>query len=338
MTNLIVPPSVVMPMPPSALLSAHNLTYTPPRETPLTFFFSLKDLLVRSERRCGMLEEEIISTLRARFRADTPAAQQVDLGDFSPVTPVTNEPYQGCDQPFDRLYPSTEIVDEIKSEIIDQGSDDQVIFAVYLNNSDDPLPDQAARSFEQIFNDLYALPNTRLFLIIIAGNGLSNTPFSSLSLPEVTEQRIPWRAREVTPFDEQMEALSEGLFPFHTVLFSSGMTPIPIPTPRSSDPQEFKICALTPNALQYVSIEGEGTFNAVRTGPQQSYPWGMITPPELYINLLDQKRVTNYDLIKETVILRYEICEAYCDFPFITQSGISYASWSAQTICQREVD
>ena len=56
--RVIVPPSVLEPLPPSAILKPMDLTYVPPRDTPLTIFFSLNDLLVRSNQRCLRLQSE----------------------------------------------------------------------------------------------------------------------------------------------------------------------------------------------------------------------------------------------------------------------------------------
>ena len=337
-TRLINAPVALAPFPPSALLRAGDLMYSPPKQLPLTFFFSLNDLLVRSTRRCALLESELKTALRAEFRAETPSSLRVDLGDFYPIAPVSGEPYRGCDQPFDRLYPATEIIDEIKSEILRRGSNDQVIFALYTNNSDDPLPDQATRQLEQLLRELSSLSETRLFLVIVAGRGVNRSAFSSIDLELISSIFLPWRARETTPFDEQMEAISEGLFPFHTVLFEPGTTPIPLTSPPRSDPQEFKLCALTPDSLLRVEVEGEGVYPAARTGPQQSYPWGGIREPEVFVDLLDQERVSNDELIKERVSVRYEACEAFCDFPFLTPWDVSYPRWSDVTICHREVE
>lgn len=337
-TRVLTPPSALAPMPPSAVLRSGDLAYLPPRQIPLTFFFTLNDLLVRSTRRCALLESELKTALRSKFKSETPSALRVDLGDFYPIAPVSGEEYRSCDQPFDRLYPATEMIDQIKSEILNRGMNDHAIFALYTNNSDDPLPDQTSRQLEQLINELSGLPETRLFLMIVAGQGLNDTPFSSLHLIESADFYLPWRARETTPFDEQMKAISKGIFPFHTVLFQPGTTPIQLPPPSRSDPLEFKVCALTPDNLLRVQIEGVGSLPGRRTGPQQSYPWGQISEPELIVDLLKQERVTDSELIEERVSVRYEVCEGFCEFPFMTPWGASYPKWSEVTICQREVE
>jgi hypothetical protein len=334
-TRIITAPTVLEPLPPSAVLKPMNLTYTPSRHIPLTFFVSLNDLLVRNTRRCAQLQGEIVDTLRGLFESKTPASQRVDLGDWFPLTPVTAESYTDCAQPFDRVYPSTQILDDIKREILDRGSDDQVVFAVYTNNNDDPLPDQVKRGFETLLRELFALPNTRIFMIMITGDVLS-TSMVSLPTQAVIEYELPWRAREITPFDEQMQSIAETIFPFHTVDFTAGVTPISLNEPRTASPLEFKICALTPNLPLNVTVEGEGTFSGERFGVIKSYPWGMGAPPKLFMNLLEQKRVTQYELIEEKVVLRYEICEFFCNFPFVNQAGDEFPKWSEEVTCQRE--
>ena len=225
----------------------------------------------------------------------------------------------------------------IKQEILLRGSNDQVVVGIYSNNSDEPMPEQVKRDLEQIMNELFSIANTRVFLIVVAGSGVSE---AMLNLPNQAEFEhfIPWRAREVTPFDEQMEALALPIFPFYTVEFISGITEIPLVEIAGVNPQEFKICALTPNQLISVVVEGEGTFSAQRLGTQKSYPWGSSYPPALLMRLLEQQRVSQEELIEEQVILRYEICERFCDFPFTNQEDEAFPNWSAEIRCQSQDD
>ena len=334
-TSVISSVSVIEPLPPSALLKATNLIYSPPISNPLTFFFSLNDLLVRSSRRCSILEEEIVEPVRRYFKNLTPSDKQIDLGNWYPLTPIGRMNDTSCEQAFDRIYPRLEIVDEIKQEILVRGSNDQVVVGIYSNNSDETLPDQVQADLEDIISELFNLPNTRVFLIVVAGSGLGD---AMLNLPNQAgyEYFIPWRAREVTPFDEQMEAIAEPLFPFYTVEFISGMTEIPLSEPTGLNPLEFKICALTPNTLIGVAVEGEGTFASQRQGTQKSYPWGISRPPALLMRLLEQQRVSHNELIEEQVVLRYEICERFCDFPFINQEDEIFPNWSAEIRCQSQ--
>ena len=334
-TSVISPVTVVEPLPPSAILKPMEMSYSPPLSNPLTFFFSLNDLLIRSNRRCAQLQTEIVDTVRGYFKSRTPTDKQVDLGDWYPVTPIGRMNDESCEHAFDRVYPVTELIDSIKQEILLRGSNDQVIIGIYSNNSDEPVPDQVKRDLEQMMSELFALPNTRPFLIVVADSGLND---SMVTLPAEAQYEfiIPWRAREITPFDEQMDALAEPLFPFYTVEFISGMTEIPLKDPPGVSPLEFKICALTPNQLISVVVEGEGTFAAQRMGMQKSYPWGMSQAPALLMRLLEQKRVSEDELIEEEVVLRYEICERFCDFPFTNQENEIFPSWSAEIRCQSQ--
>lgn len=326
---------VVVPMPPSAVLYPLDDAYSPPEQTPLTLFLSLSDLLIRSKQRCALLQREIIQTLREEFQDRVPRGRRLDLGDWFPTTPLDEVSYEDCDQPFDRIYPTSQITDLIKEAILEDGQDDTVVFLLYLNNSDEALPDQTASTMEQLLTELFALPDTRIELLFITGTGLLR---SAVNYPSSARgQTIPWQAREVTPFDDLMEEIGALYFPYRTALFYSGMTTIPVPNPpRGVDPDRFKICALSPDTLISVITEGAGTFSVGQRSGIYSYPWGGPTSPELMIDLFEQFRIPKFEYYRERVLMKYELCSQFCDFPFRAKSGIDYLDWSAERRCQRE--
>ena len=326
---------VTTPFPPSALLVSLDDRYEPPEQIPLTLFFSLSDLLVRSQQRCDLLQNEIIQPLRDQWIDRIPSDRRVDLGDWFPIDPQTQDQLEECDQPFDRLYPTSSLIDQIKREILADGQDDTVIVALYINNHDEALPDQAAQSFQQLMTELYRLPDTHIELVLVTGEGLS---LSAIQYPSAARsQTIPWLAREVTPFKDLMEELGELLFPYRTVLFFSGVTPLPLPDPPPGvAPDRFKICALSPDTLLNVVTDGAGTFSRGDVSGIYSYPWGGPLPPYLLIDLAEQLRVPDFEFYRQSVLARYELCRAFCDFPFRAKNGTDYLDWSIERRCQRE--
>lgn len=316
------PAVVTTPLPPSALLTAREERYRAPTLTPPAFFISLSDLLVRSERRCAQLKSEILTALREGF-SRFPSATREDLGDFTPVTPVGDEPLLGCAQEANRQYPLVELLERVKGAVNPLAPEGVSLIIVYINNSDEPLSPELSVQLDQLFDELTALEHLKVYGIKVSGEGTPDGYWRHF---------IPWRALEVSSFEDQLLNLGERVFPFRTLDFVSGETSISLPAPRAeASPLSFKLCELTPERFLKFEIDGEVAPFVER---DQVTPWGAGANPLLYVDLPPQDRVDDDDYREERVSAVYEVCVRFCDYPFRSQSGVDFSSWLAEQSCQ----
>lgn len=316
------PTEVTAPLPPSARLAHRGLQYQPTTLTPPAYLVTLTDLRVRSDYRCQLLKNELLTSLRTGFRR-FPSATRVDLGDYQPVTPIEEEPLSGCNQDPDRRYPFVQMLENIKLAVNPLAPEPISLIVAYLNNSDDPLPAHLEVELSQFFSELEQLSHVMVFGMAITGTVYPSGPWRHF---------IPWRATEVSSFEEQIKTLTKQIFPFRTMDFIPAETSISLPSPLvDASPLSFRLCSLSPDQFLWVDSSASDQLYMDRYG---LYEWGTDRDPELYVDLPIQDRVQDRDYYKQRVSVDYEVCTRFCDYPFRTQSGSDYLSWATVTICQ----
>ena len=316
------PVEVVAPLPPSALLKHRGYKFLAPLLTPPAFFITLTDMQIRSEIRCGLLKAEILTSLRTGF-SRFPRGSREDLGDYLPIEPVGAAPLSGCEQRGDRRYPIIELLERIKGAVNPLAPEPVSLVIAYLNNSQDPLSDHLALGLELLFSELAQISHLKVFGIKVTGE---------VSPPGPWRHWIPWRALEISSFEEQIKNLTKQIFPFRTMDFISGETPISLPSPAvSSSPLSFKLCELSPDRFMWIDSDASPDPIESRDEP---LPWGEGRDPALYVELEEQDRVQDKDYYEQPVSIEYEVCTRFCDYPFRAQSGADYSSWAQVNACQ----
>lgn len=316
------PTEVLAPLPPSASLKHRGLKYKPQTLTPPAYLITLTDLRVRSAYRCRLLKDELISSLKEGFKR-FPSATRVNLDDYRPVTPVGAEALSGCDQDRDRRYPIVQMLDEIKTAVTPVAPEPISLIIGYFNNSEDPLPPHLDDELNSLFTELEQLTHVKVFGVAVTGDVYPPGPWRHF---------IPWRATEVSSFEEQLKTLTKQIFPFRTMDFISGETPISLRSPLvDSSPLSFKLCALSPESFMWVDTVASPEPYTDRDG---LYEWGSGRDPELYLELPEQDRVQERDYYEQSVTVDYEVCTRFCDYPFRAQSGADYLSWAQVNVCQ----
>ncbi len=313
-----------VPFSPSAELAWEVQNYEPPITTHPTLYAFLFDLQITNEQRCEAIKKTIVSSVKSSFNKtlEKRPGTATFIGTYTPISADTGEPSSGCTQRTRQDYPVAEIIDDMKlvaSSFAPQRA--RVVF-IYLNNMNLP---PGGRGLEQIFeldNLFQYTPQLVPYYWAIS----TNVWLQSIDWDATTG----WSPIEEKSFIDSLKNFAKPRIPFRTMEHQFD-TPIPIYKPAGvTNPQFFKICDSTPH------ISGVLLPKDLFPRKLSTFTWPTVDNASYLVDFGIQELVEYEDYRRQKSRIILETCQAFCDGPFRTQSGIDFDNWrQATTTCQR---
>ncbi len=279
-----------------------------------TMIAFIADLQVVNESRCERIISEITSTI-ADALSQRPAPHHV-LGTFRPLD-QEGQQENGCSQNPHSTLPIQQIQAAIdqRAEIWDQ---DTTVVLVYLNNVELAPPNNHLQDLGNLAFYVEDRPDTELFTWLIASN--------TIRALYIGDEGVPWAPLEDDNFLPALESVVHFHFPLRTT-DGEGMMPLTIPPPNAApDPEYVRFCSHSPTIEAMV---GPGYFQFFY---RETWAWRRDIGITATIPRQDFVSFTTYR--RESVLYVYEVCDAYCEAPFIAANGERYESWLDAERCQ----
>ena len=271
--------------------------------------------LGRCERIADTIEETILSELATR------PGSHYHLGVFRPIN-TDGEEDSGCDQVASSQYPLAAIAAEARQQSA-MLNEPATLLLVYLNNVN-LAPSERKLEELIVFLDLVEGHEEHPLFAWSIGSNLINGLFP-------WHLTTPWAPLEDENFIPALESAVSYYLPLRSEDIDRD-TPLALPAPNAADsPQHFRICTIFPS-IQGIRLppDPHQTFYFTDT-----WLWPEEGEPELFFNV-EPQRFMPYEDYRQTFISGvYEVCDAFCDHPFVGPNDRRYPSWlGAEGVCQ----
>lgn len=310
---------VAAPLIAGPVLFAEEVAKTVPDKKHPTLIAFLVDLQVVNQGRCDRIINTIEETVVARLSSR--GYPHRNLGVFRPIG-ADNREDSGCEQIGQSHYPFDEIEEEARRQAA-SFQEDPALVLVYLNNVELPPSESKLEAMEHYFQSSQMEQDFHLFTWAIASNVINSIfPW---------DNSTPWAPLE----DENFLPFLENIVAYHFPLRSTDMgwdTPLVLPpSNRADSPEHFRLCSVSP-ALHRIRLPPGWPFSGPAVG---DWPWPQEGDPELFLRIGAQDFVPYQDYRRDRISVVYEICDDFCDNPFVGPDGRSYHSWlNAFGVCQ----
>jgi hypothetical protein len=285
--------------------------YQPAAEQAPVLLQLILDLAIADPTRCQQVETTLLSTMRA---ACNTAAAGGTFHEFSLIDLAPN-----CQRTDSRGFDPVGLADGIKQYVrqnVTQVHNRVVLF--YANNLASPVPSQLNDELTQLPMDFMGDPRVSTYFWSMTTPGATmNVPYD---LPGV------WTAIEDPTFTTSIQMAAAANLPFMTQLHDdNAMIELLDPSMVSQWQGGFlKICTATP--MVQLAAGGQPVMtNDVGIDP--------ATPPGFLVTLQPKITVPHSTFASDDVIVRWEVCQRWCDHPFTSDTGIAGSSWRSSTEC-----
>ncbi len=300
------------------MLYADEVDVKIPETKHPTLVAFLVDLEIVSSERCNRAVDAIRDTIFDEL--DERDTLYRDLGIYRPGE-INGPEFSGCAQDSNARYPVSDILVEADQEAatIEEHS---TLLVVYLNNLDSEFSEPAFDDLATLILENSPDRDPQIFTWAIGSNTVN------LSLP--WNRTTPWAALENDNFLPSIESTVRFNFPLRSTEFD-GNDYITLSEPEDAeDPETFRLCSFSPEPM------------AVGIPPNPSAPyttdtwnWPNQTEPNLYFDL-DPQHFESYGTFREHRVRGvYEVCDDFCDNPFLSSNDVVYPAWRSQNgVCR----
>ena len=310
----------------SPMLFGEDFDETIPSEKHPVHLAFLVNLEVTNEARC----EQYIDSIRSEIfdsldeledHEEYPrTAGYEDLGIYRPVD-NTGEEQSGCTQDTDHVYPVEDIITDA-DEATAGSTEISTLVVVYLNNLDLPPAQSNIERLAPLFEDRPEDADPHYYGWAIG----SHTVLSIFPWNETT----PWAPLEDENFLPAIETDVQRQFPLRSTDFDGDDTMTVHAPNASDDPQHVRLCTISPQPQRVALPPGEpGPYDT------DTWAWPDDRSPKLFFDIPPQRFVRYPDFNEYRITGAYEVCDQYCDHPFIASDGQVHDSWvDAEGACR----
>ncbi len=308
-------PIIVRPLDPSAETSWKREVYAPPSEQAPVVYGVLFDLEIANATRCQHVRTQLLDTIAHAFEARG-TAQLLDV--YLPVSARTGEDIDDCHQQPGRYYPVDRMLHD--AEVLAAQHDPQGVRVVwiYVNNSN-LVPEQEVLSqLQGLQAPRQEQPNLAHFSWAIGSNSvISMLPWNATT---------GWRPIGDDTFRADIVSFAKNTLPFMTMKHDL-QTEVSIAPPDGADASKyFKLCTSQPHYAAVGSAPGQPPTHTA-TSAAAPWPAQADTLPFFTIDLGTQRLVPFGDYVHRRVEFVVEVCQRFCNNPFRTRGGRTFAHW-----------
>lgn len=303
---------VVRRLKPSAVTTFERQSYVPPRIDAPTLYAVLVDMEIPNTDRCAQVKDFLFGTLESAIEA---RGEAVRLGIYTPLSGDDGQPTTGCEQGPRDTYPIDLILsDAIAAERSIEPQDARLLL-IYVNNVEIPPGDRIVNQFVELSESLFEETDLSRYTWAIGSNAILDLV--------AWDFQTGWRPVEDETFRQDIVAFSRSALPFSTMDHSE-LKEISIEAPPDTAPLYFKLCQTSPFPYSAVGVTpGFPQFD--RRTP--AVEWPEEGQPFYTVPIEPQILVANTEYVQRRVDAVVEVCTAFCDGPFRTESGVDYDSW-----------
>ena len=301
------------PLPPSAETVFEKQKYVPERLEPTIVYGIVFDLSIPSDQRCEQVTGKLESKLRSAIQS---RGDHRELGIYTPISPETGQPTDGCEQAPRRRLPLSAMVRDARRAKATLTPPDIEVLWIYVNNIEIRPEPKIQTQLGSLTGDLGEENNVEFFTWAIASNAIlaaGNWNF-----------RTGWRPIGDDTLAGDIRSFAQNYLPFSTMDHESE-TEVKIDYPKGlADPVAFKICQSTPVPVSAIGIESGRAIYGIDS---PHVPWPAKGKPFYRVELRPQRLVPYQQYVKPRVDIVVEACDRFCSNPFKTRGGQVYANW-----------
>ena len=194
----------------------------------------------------------------------------------------------------------------------------------YFNNLNSPLPTTLTDSLYSLFNGLAAPAPYELETY----SWLFNPGLAAATGP-AWWRSTPWQSFEDPSFETTLAMYVAQNLPYTSQTYDQS---VPVPLLSAADAVKydggfFKICSASPQ------VEAVYTSPLQYLYAQKGWPIDASNPPGYLVNLPQPVDVAGPSFTQSSASVRFQICTAYCDHPFVSTNGTGATSWAMSPFC-----
>jgi len=301
-------------------------TFAPPVEQSPVIYQIVLDLEVTVAERCDAARATIEELVDKYMNMVPPSVKVVKLPTINIATnPDATGAAPNCAQFGDgRTLPDpTGMADAVLQVVSTFPQTHQQFHFLYFNNQNFVLPQSMNDSLQAFYGGLTAPPPYDLRTISWLFN---QGPAAAMGPPWI--RSTTWQDADDPTFEAALAMYATQNLPYTSQTYDDTV-PVPLLTADQAagyDGGSFKICSSSPQV------------QPVDTSPLQylygeSWAIEASDPPGYLVNLPQPVDVPGPSFTKSSASVRFEICTAYCDHPFVSTNGTGATSWATSPLC-----
>jgi hypothetical protein len=285
------------------------LAWQPPFEKSPVVWRLVTDLEVVDPARCAQDMTAVHDTIAAAIAKTGAVVHELPAVDLAP----------NCQQAAGRSIDAGPLADEVKTYLAANYTNVyHRPLLVYVNNLAAPLPSSLTDSL-QLYLDSFTDPH-----VVPLDVGL--VPAAAIGFK--WDLPLQFVAVEDPQFATDLDAAAMATLPFESQLHDPGdLTPLmPLDTVLADAGDPWKTCFDSPAITRYA-----GTT---------AIPKGVIAPlldaqnpPAFAVDLPPKILVPAVQFMRDTVVVRWEICRRWCEHAFRDEAGTDHPSWLTTPTC-----
>ncbi|MFU8807361.1 MAG: hypothetical protein ACNA8W_26365, partial [Bradymonadaceae bacterium] len=306
---------VKVPFDPSAELIAERQDYVPSEIRHPTIYGILYDMQIRNAGRCAQIMRTLEDTIDAAMK-ERPG-DLVKVGSYTPVSPQTGEPLDGCGQVAMQDYPITQMVEDVKEAAGDFADENIRVIWIYVNNIELPPSERLLMQLIDLgVRHAFGEHDLHVYTWTIGSNVIMNiAPW---------HWTTGWRPIEDETFVADLESFPGYNVPFRTMKHTETTEVRIRPLEQATDPLLFKVCQST---LPMTMIRtGDRPFLRPR---DVVFTWPDDDRVAYRIDLSPQDMVPFQEYRRQINSVVIEVCERFCSNPFRSRAGQDFLDWRA---------